>query len=70
LPSENKLTRIFDVAEGVVREAFINVYPAKGIIEIKKSEKEHCVLSPFCLKHFLNLYTALINYICWQTKGF
>ncbi|MCM4173518.1 FadR family transcriptional regulator [Arenibacter sp. TNZ] len=66
LPSENKLTEIFDVSRGVVREALL-MLSAKGIIEIKKG-KGALVLSP-SVKTLFEPLTALINYKCGN-QGF
>ncbi|WP_026810568.1 FadR/GntR family transcriptional regulator [Arenibacter latericius] len=66
LPSENKLTEIFDVSRGVVREALL-MLSAKGIIEIKKG-KGAVVLTP-SVKSLFEPLTALINYKCGN-RGF
>ncbi len=66
LPSENKLTEIFDVSRGVVREALL-MLSARGLIEIKKG-KGAVVLSP-SVKSLFEPLSALINYKCGN-KGF
>lgn len=61
LPSENKLSDIFKVSRGVIREALL-LLSAKGIIEIKKG-KGTKVLSP-SIKTLLDPFSLLVNYKC------
>ena len=61
LPSENKLSEIFGVSRGVIREALL-MLSAKGIIEIKKG-KGAKLLKP-SIDTLFDSFSLLINYKC------
>ncbi len=61
LPAENKLTEIFNVSRGVIREA-LQMLSTKGLIEIQKG-KGAIVLNP-SIEAILDPFSSFIDYKC------
>lgn len=61
LPSENELTRMFDVSRAVIREALLRL-SARGIVDIQKGKGAQ-VLKP-SIDSVLDPFSRFVNYKC------